>query len=114
MGYPRKRNWIARLPASGALLYGLDLVSVVTLGLAHTFVSFHFPQPFTAFALSAIAITFWYGTDAKRACNGLHALNHLRRPATLHRESSKMQPDWGNHQSDPPGLQERYSTTGIG
>jgi PAS domain S-box-containing protein len=47
---------------SVALRYGLALVWVaVALGLAQTFVYFHLPQPFTAFALSAIAITFWYG-----------------------------------------------------
>ena len=44
------------------LRYGLALVSVAAaLGLAHTFQLFHLPQPFAAFALSAIAITFWYG-----------------------------------------------------
>jgi PAS domain S-box-containing protein len=30
------------------------------LGLARIFLYFHLPQPFAAFALSAIAITFWY------------------------------------------------------
>ena len=33
----------------------------VALGLARIFLYFHWPQPFAAFALSAIAITFWYG-----------------------------------------------------
>lgn len=42
--------------------YGLALVSVaIALGLARTFLDFHLPQPFAVFALSAIAITFWYG-----------------------------------------------------
>jgi PAS domain S-box-containing protein len=62
MGYPGKAKWIARPAASVALRYGLALVSVTAaLGLAHTFLHFHLPQPFTALALSAIAITFWYG-----------------------------------------------------
>jgi PAS domain S-box-containing protein len=44
-----------------ALRYGLALVSVAAAtGLARAFTDFHLPQPFTAFALSAIAITFWY------------------------------------------------------
>jgi len=38
------------------------LLSVAAaLGLAHIFLYFQLPQPFAAFALSAIAITFWYG-----------------------------------------------------
>jgi hypothetical protein len=44
------------------LRYGLAVASVAAaLGLARAFLSFHLPQPFTAFALSAMAITFWYG-----------------------------------------------------
>jgi PAS domain S-box-containing protein len=52
-----------RQPAmSVALRYGLALVSVsVAFVLAHTFLYYGLPQPFTAFALSAIAGTFWYG-----------------------------------------------------
>src|SRR5258708_4166374 len=62
MKHPGKAKWIARPAASGALRYGLALVSVATaFGLAHAFLYFHLPQPFTAFALCAIAITFWYG-----------------------------------------------------
>jgi Domain of unknown function (DUF4118) len=62
MGYSGKRKWIARPTASGAPRYGLALVSLAAaLGLARRFQSFHLPQPFTALALSAIAITFWYG-----------------------------------------------------
>ena len=46
---------------SVALRYGLVLVSVsVAFVLAHTFLYFGLPQPFTAFALFAIAGTFWY------------------------------------------------------
>ena len=42
--------------------YGLAIVSVaMALGLAWPFFFFHLPQPFAVFALSAIAITFWYG-----------------------------------------------------
>jgi PAS domain S-box-containing protein len=58
----RIANWLLKPAASIALRYGLALVSVAAaLGLAQTFLRFHLPQPFTAFALSAIAITFWYG-----------------------------------------------------
>jgi PAS domain S-box-containing protein len=55
------RGW--RQPAiSVALRYGLALVSVsVAFVLARTFLYYGLPQPFTAFALSAIAGTFWYG-----------------------------------------------------
>ena len=62
MGYRGKAKWIVRPAASVLLRYGLALVSVaIALGLAHTFLYFHLPQPFTAFALSAIASAFWYG-----------------------------------------------------
>jgi PAS domain S-box-containing protein len=62
MGYPGKAKWIARPAASVALRYGLALISVAAaLGLARVSLYFHLPQPFTALALSAIAITFWYG-----------------------------------------------------
>jgi PAS domain S-box-containing protein len=58
----RIANWLLKPAASIALRYGLALVSVAAaLGLAQTFLRFHLPQPFTAFALSAVAITFWYG-----------------------------------------------------
>ena len=55
------RGWLQ--PAmSAALRYALALVSVsVALVLARTFLYYGAPQPFTAFALSAIASTFWYG-----------------------------------------------------
>ena len=50
---------------SVALRYGLALVSVAAaLGLARAFIHFHLPQTFAAFALSAIAITFWYAGTA--------------------------------------------------
>lgn len=58
----RIANWLLKPAISTALRYGLALISVAAaLGLAQTFLRFHLPQPFTAFALSAIAITFWYG-----------------------------------------------------
>src|SRR5258708_17076965 len=42
--------------------YGLALVSVGGAGgLAQLFLHFHLPLAFNAFALSAIAVTFWYG-----------------------------------------------------
>jgi len=62
MGYPGKARWISRPAASVALRYGLALISVAAaLGLARASLYFHLPQPFTALALSSIAITFWYG-----------------------------------------------------
>src|ERR1700738_191865 len=62
MGYTGKANWIAWPGASVILRYALAFASVAAaLGLAHAFLYFHLPQPFAAFALSAIAITFWYG-----------------------------------------------------
>ena len=50
---------------SGPLRYGLAVVSVAAaFGLAGAFVHFDLPQPFAAFALSAIALTFWYAGTA--------------------------------------------------
>jgi hypothetical protein len=62
MVYRGKANWIA-LPAAFVILRnGLALASVAAaLGLAHIFLYFDLPQPFTAFALCAIALAFWYG-----------------------------------------------------
>jgi len=62
MAYPSKAKWIVRPAASVALRYGLALVSVTAAQVvAHTFLYLHLPQPLTAFALCAIAITFRYG-----------------------------------------------------
>ena len=62
MGNPHKANWIARPAASGTMRYGLALLSVAAAsGLAQLFLYFHLPLAFNAFALCAIAITFWYG-----------------------------------------------------
>jgi len=62
MAYPDKAKWIVRRPASVVMRYGLALVSVAAArALAQTFLYFHLPQPFTVLALSAIALTFWYG-----------------------------------------------------
>src|SRR5882762_278160 len=62
MSHPGKTKWTSRPAASAALSYVLAVVSVAAaLGLARAFLHFHLPQPFTAFALCAIAITFWYG-----------------------------------------------------
>src|SRR5260370_24488552 len=62
MADPRKAKWAERPATSAALRYGLAAVSVAAaLGWAQAFLYFHLPQPFTAFALSAIAITYWYG-----------------------------------------------------
>src|SRR5882724_7580363 len=53
---------MARPGASFALRYGLAFVSVAgALLLELLFHHLNLPHPFAAFALSAIAITFWYG-----------------------------------------------------
>jgi PAS domain S-box-containing protein len=50
---------------SFALRYGLALASVTAaLGLELAFLHFHLPQAFGTFALSAIALTFWYAGTA--------------------------------------------------
>ena len=57
-----KARMSAPIAASLVLRYGLAVISIgAALGLARTFLYFHLPQPFAVFALSAIAITFWYG-----------------------------------------------------
>jgi C4-dicarboxylate-specific signal transduction histidine kinase len=62
MGKPDKEKWIARPAASAAIRYGLALVSVAAAaGLTRLFLYFHLPLAFNAFALTAIAVTFWYG-----------------------------------------------------
>jgi len=62
MSYRVTGKWIAQPAVSCALRYGLAFASVAAaLGVARTFLYFHLPQTFAAFALSAIAITFWYG-----------------------------------------------------
>ena len=55
-------KWMARTEKSTALGYGLAFASVLgALLLEFLFQYLHAPHPFAAFALSAIAITFWYG-----------------------------------------------------
>ena len=61
MAFPGKMNWAARPAWSATLRYGLAVASVVVaFGLASALVHFHIPQTFGAFALTAIALTFWY------------------------------------------------------
>lgn len=61
MAYPDKPLTPKRRPASVAVRYGLAFASVAAArALTQIFIHFHLPQPFTALALSAIAITFWY------------------------------------------------------
>jgi K+-sensing histidine kinase KdpD len=56
-----RRGWL-QLAMSVARRYGLALILVsVAVVLAQTFLHYGLPQPFTAFALSAIASAFWYG-----------------------------------------------------
>src|SRR5258708_22213113 len=60
-----KMKWATGPAISVALRYGLAVISVaIAVGLARAFIHFHLPQPFAAFALSAIAITFWYAGTA--------------------------------------------------
>jgi PAS domain S-box-containing protein len=65
MGKLGRISWTPGPVWSIALRYGLALTSVAAaLGLTLTFTYFHLPQPFGAFALSAIALTFWYAGTA--------------------------------------------------
>jgi PAS domain S-box-containing protein len=65
MNHLGKMKWTVGPAMSVALRYGLALISVTAaVGLARAFLHFHLPQPFAAFALSAIAITFWYAGTA--------------------------------------------------
>src|SRR6202035_6092732 len=60
MEYPDKSKWSAGAPI--ALRYGFAVAAVAAATvLAQLFLYFHLPLAFSAFALSAIAITFWYG-----------------------------------------------------
>src|ERR1700723_3034527 len=53
---------LTRPGVSFARRYGLAFASVAgVLSLDLLFHNFNLPHPFAAFALSAIAITFWYG-----------------------------------------------------
>jgi PAS domain S-box-containing protein len=57
-----KTKWTVWPARSTLLGYGLAFASVtVALALEVLFHYFNVPHPFAAFALSAIAITFWYG-----------------------------------------------------
>src|ERR1700720_2232667 len=61
MSYPVLTRWIARPKISAALGYGLAVVSVAAaLAVTLVFLRFDLPLPFTSFALTAIALTFWY------------------------------------------------------
>jgi PAS domain S-box-containing protein len=65
MDNPGKITWTAGRVRSVAWRYGLAVVSVaIALGLASAFAYFHLPQAFGTFALSAIAVTFWYAGTA--------------------------------------------------
>jgi PAS domain S-box-containing protein len=56
-----KVKWAAGVAHSAARGYGLAFVLVsAALGLSLVFTLFHLPQTFGLFAVSAIAITFWY------------------------------------------------------
>jgi DNA-binding NtrC family response regulator/PAS domain-containing protein len=55
-------KWMARYDVSRAMPYGVAIASVTgALLLELVFTRFHLPHAFAAFALSAIAVTFWYG-----------------------------------------------------
>jgi PAS domain S-box-containing protein len=65
MNHPETINKAAGSARLIAQRFGLALISVAAaLGLSLAFTHFHLPQPFGAFALSAIAITFWYAGAA--------------------------------------------------
>src|SRR5690348_17517966 len=65
MSFPTNNKWTAAEIKRHTLCYGLALASVAAaFALARMFLYFHLPQPFTSFAMSAIAITFWYGGAA--------------------------------------------------
>jgi len=65
MNHPWKMKWATGSASSVPLRYGLAVASVAaSLGLSLAFTHFHLPQPFGAFALSAIAFTFWYAGTA--------------------------------------------------
>src|ERR1700752_2768293 len=55
-------KWVARPGVRHVLAYGLAIALVTgALLLESVFTYFHLPHAFAALALSAIAITFWYG-----------------------------------------------------
>ena len=61
MGFPGNAKGLAHSSAS-IVRYGFAVGSIaVAFGLARMFLHFQLPQTFIAFALSAIAVTFWYG-----------------------------------------------------
>jgi PAS domain S-box-containing protein len=62
MRFPDELKWAPGSKWPVPLRFGLAFASVAAaLGLALLFIHFHLPQPFSAFAVSAIALTFWYG-----------------------------------------------------
>jgi C4-dicarboxylate-specific signal transduction histidine kinase len=61
MNRPETMNMTADSARSIAQRYGLAVASVAaSLGLSLVFTYFHLPQTFGVFALTAIAVTFWY------------------------------------------------------
>jgi hypothetical protein len=65
MAFPGKMKWTAGTTWSIGSRFGLAFVSVAAaLALSIAFIHFHLPQPFSAFAVSAIALTFWYAGTA--------------------------------------------------
>jgi K+-sensing histidine kinase KdpD len=60
MEYPYKSKWIGGKPIAVRYAFAVAAVAAAT-GLAQLFLYFHLALAFNAFALSAIAVTFWYG-----------------------------------------------------
>jgi PAS domain S-box-containing protein len=61
MRFPDEMRWASSSTWPILLRFGIAFVSVAAaLGLSLAFIHFHLPQPFSAFAVSAIALTFWY------------------------------------------------------
>lgn len=57
-----KTSFVGSRPSSYFLRYGLAIFSVTcAFLLALAFTHFSLPRPYAAFALTAIAVTFWYG-----------------------------------------------------
>jgi len=61
MRFPDEMRWAPGSIWPVSLRFGLAFASVAAaLGLSLAFIHFNLPQPFATFAVSAIALTFWY------------------------------------------------------
>ena len=61
MNHPGRMKWADTPTISAARRYGIAIVAVATaFSLTCALLHFHLPQTFGTFAVSAIAVTFWY------------------------------------------------------